>query len=315
MDVVTSIIFLESVGCKSSIQLEHLQDHLHKCLYNPNSEVICDKGCNMKMTRREYEVNNCFTHLLNIVNCQKDDFQNTIVRQKEQIAKLSDEVSQQRAELAKLNDEVCRLRGQAKYSNNVSSNQQWELPKLFDKSKISTPKWQVCLNLKNLKTYFHQEILEFGGNSGTAFAQLFHSLEQSYPHFKIKLLNEGAHNSIAIGLTRKGHPTYEAPGNYDHSIGYRCSGEVFVNKKCQKVGQEWKCGDVIECGIIFPSNFTYCGNNRIEFYFSINEQLVMKNVFEMPQDGFFPTIFMWGDPVFKMGSYIGTLAKVGFSSN
>lgn len=36
---------------------------MSKCEYNLNEDVVCDKGCSMTITRHEFQVNNCFTHL------------------------------------------------------------------------------------------------------------------------------------------------------------------------------------------------------------------------------------------------------------
>ncbi|XP_037050573.1 E3 ubiquitin-protein ligase NRDP1-like [Bradysia coprophila] len=56
----------ESRGCQSVLQLENLKDHVsNQCAYNPNTEIICDKGCNIAISRHEYEANNCFSHLSN----------------------------------------------------------------------------------------------------------------------------------------------------------------------------------------------------------------------------------------------------------
>lgn len=53
----------EQEGCGAIIKLESLEHHISKCEYNLNEKVVCDKGCNMTVTRQEYQVNNCFNHL------------------------------------------------------------------------------------------------------------------------------------------------------------------------------------------------------------------------------------------------------------
>lgn len=39
-----------------------MQHHTNECAFDPNVEVICDKGCNVKMTRLEYLMENCVAH-------------------------------------------------------------------------------------------------------------------------------------------------------------------------------------------------------------------------------------------------------------
>lgn len=55
--------FIEADGCQIIIKLEHLQAHLNSCEFKLNSEIICGKGCNMKMSGREYQTHNCYLYL------------------------------------------------------------------------------------------------------------------------------------------------------------------------------------------------------------------------------------------------------------
>lgn len=256
----------EPKGCQGIFALEHLQDHLLKCVYNPDTEISCDKGCDLKVTRREYEENNCLTHL-------------------------ADKVRRQQKEIAKLSEEVCR---------------QQEITKHIDN-------WQVCDNIKI--SIDQPNILEFDGDSNNAYAQSSSSLEPRNSNFKIHILNGGKYNSIAIGLTRKGFTTYVAPGYNDGFIGYSSIGELWIDKRTEKIGQKWKSGDNVECGIKFPSNFINDGTKCVEVYFSVNEQSLITKSVKMPRDGFFPTILMFGLPDFLSRSHEGTVAKIKYLRN
>lgn len=101
--------------------LERLQHHLTECDFNPNAEVICDKGCNIKITQDEYEASNCFTHLANRQQ-----------KQQEQITKLSVEVRRQQDEISKLNDELSSVRGQVPHSECAISEPREEITTLND---------------------------------------------------------------------------------------------------------------------------------------------------------------------------------------
>ncbi|XP_037051211.1 E3 ubiquitin-protein ligase NRDP1-like [Bradysia coprophila] len=55
-----------SLGCKSVLKLEDFKDHIAgRCVYNPNMEIACDKGCNITIRRHEYEASDCISHLSN----------------------------------------------------------------------------------------------------------------------------------------------------------------------------------------------------------------------------------------------------------
>lgn len=53
------------------MRLDNLQNHRVACYYNPDAEVTCDKGCNLKLTRREYQDVDCREHFTNRVSCQQ----------------------------------------------------------------------------------------------------------------------------------------------------------------------------------------------------------------------------------------------------
>lgn len=137
--------------------MEQLQNHLTECAFNPDAVVICDKGCNNKITRSEYEAANCFTHLANRqqehfdklisrleeeitklndelrdVRCQVTHFENVTSRQQDEITKLSDKVDQQRDDLTKLTDEGSMQREEIKTLTDKVGQQRNAISKLND---------------------------------------------------------------------------------------------------------------------------------------------------------------------------------------
>ncbi len=59
-------MFSESNGCNTPVKLENFKNHINQCIFNQNLEVRCDKGCGLKIIKKEYD-NNCISHLANLV--------------------------------------------------------------------------------------------------------------------------------------------------------------------------------------------------------------------------------------------------------
>ena len=59
--------FSESHGCNTTIKLENLQNHVDRCIFNPNMEITCEKGCGLKIIKKDYDNHNCTAHLANLV--------------------------------------------------------------------------------------------------------------------------------------------------------------------------------------------------------------------------------------------------------
>lgn len=51
----------EREGCRTIVRLDELPHHLTKCLIDLDAEMICT-NCNIKITRRQYEMEDCDTH-------------------------------------------------------------------------------------------------------------------------------------------------------------------------------------------------------------------------------------------------------------
>lgn len=274
--------FLELRGCSSIVQLENLQSHVAICEFSPNSEIICDKGCNIKMFRCEYERNDCLTH-----------FAAQSIRQEEQIKQFNDVVSRQQEENAKLTDEVNRKQEEI-------SQLSYQVNCLRERISKEPAKWQQCHNI-NISME-QPNILKVVNKESTGFAQLFHAL-QPPNSFKVRISNWGIHNWIVIGLTSKQHSNNDRPGWSDGSIGYSSYGTFEVDKRSEKVGDRWKDGDIIECGMQFPQHFVNSESYNVIVYLRRNGQLVTETLLRMPPDGLYPTICMWA-PTVSFISYV-----------
>lgn len=164
----------------------------------------------------------------------------------------------------------------------------------FDENMITNDlsKWQELCHIK-VHYEFDYQILEVEGEPIHAFAQSFSTLEPSNPSFKIKILNFEYSKYMAVGLSSKGHPSDKIPGLYPNSIGYDSTGDLVNDRKSNKVGNEWKVSDVIECGIKFPKDFINTENTKVKIYFKKNEQLISETSLRMPKDSYFPTIYIF----------------------
>lgn len=291
-------IVSEPDGCEKIIKLEHLKNHQTNCEYSPNL-IVCDKGCNLTVKRCEYQLD-CIEHLadrsrsqdekfcsivyaLNDHQCQEMITLNAEVNHLQaQVSKLSRNLISQQKLITKLNGEIKRIRPDDDDAIRKQSN-----------TPIRIPQWQKSFNVKTSTD--QPNILNFGHNPGSAFAQSLHPLNKENRCFKTQLLSNCGHDSIAIciGLTQKCHPIDIPPGHSDGSIGYRCCGTLYYDK-CESISSTaCKVNDIIECGIKFSKNFFNDGCHSVLVYFSRNGKAFMKKVIRMPVDGLFPTIFMF----------------------
>ncbi|KAG8193063.1 hypothetical protein JTE90_028175 [Oedothorax gibbosus] len=88
------------------------------------------------------------------------------------------------------------------------------------------------------------------------FAQAKKPLNYLYSYFSVEILDCDDKSSITIGVSRKDYPSKIAPGNAAGSLGY-CSdsGSIFFRDIVQLDGPEFSKGDIIGCGIIYPSHY------------------------------------------------------------
>lgn len=286
--------FFDSDGCEAVVKLEDLQKHIRNCNYHPNAEIICDKGCNIKMSRHEYNTTTCLDH--------------------------------HKAEIEQLFASAC-----SEESNYPMTTEDDNALKLIDEyilqqcdvmDVVEDKKWHVFHNMKeSADTEDNSNILECDNKSPYAFAQSFSCLDTTNSFFRIKIVNLDCVKYIAIGVTSKGHPIDKLPGLHMGSLGYDSLGDFIVGNKSKNLDLQWKVGDIIECGIKFPSNCT--NDSRTDgamLYFSRNKKIVAEESIKMPSDGYFPTIYMYEGIVGSMwGSgnawSSNTSAKVKYFTN
>lgn len=133
------------------VSLEYLQQHLAICEYSPKAESVCDNGCNLKVTRREYETDYCFTP-----NAKRMRFN------EQENKKLNHEVSDQREEITKLKEKNPEHR------------------------EISLQKW---LDVATSNMRIAANILEADNLNFNAWALSIDCLTPASPFFKIKILS------------------------------------------------------------------------------------------------------------------------------
>lgn len=271
--------------------------HEARCEYS-DLEIVCDKGCNLKVKRCEYK-NNCYVHLADRLTSQDEKIYEMNAHNREEVTILSEEVNRLQVQVIKLSRKLTR---QQKHITKLDSELKRLRPqsvKLCNAFSIQTPpkappQWEKSFNMSI--PIDQPNILEFGLNSSSAFAQSRHPLNQANPCFKIQILSDCEDNyvGIGIGLTQKGHPIDIAPGQSQGSIGYRLCGTLFYDK-CECVtSHACKVNDIIECGVKFPKNRITDVGHSVVVYFSKNGVAFLKKVIRMPLDGLFPTIYMFG---------------------
>lgn len=262
---------LERQGCEQVVPLEHLRSHAVKCEKNPNAEVVCDKGCNLKMLRHEYQSSDCFTHISSVL-LQKDSeitrLSSLACRLEVENKQMNDELHQQKEENRQMNEAIYRLRSQ------INS---------------SLLKWRRCENIKFSGETFN--VMEIENKTRTVFAQYFYSLEPSFC-FGVMILDWAVDSWMVIGLTRKHYPSYDPPGWSDESIGYNSYGCIQIDKTSAKVGDGWQNGDAVHCGIKFRQD-----TNDFLVMFLKNGKHVIEKCMQIPRDGLYPTICMWNTKI------------------
>lgn len=255
--------------------LENLEPHLNSCMYKPDMIVVCDKGCNLSMTRLEYQ-KSCFEHLTTFLT---DKFEKEMDEMKNHIEELHVLIRRQGEAMERLVARTPRVMPQKLtwkriYNMNLSSDE----PSILEPLNTNRFSW--------------------------AFVQ-FTKLEASMS-FRIQVMNITDKEYVVIGLAHSNNFD-ELPGHRVGSIGYYSRGEVVVNGKAKVGLQKWKNGDVIECGILIPNNSLMAEFKVGEVYFSINHAIVAKKKMKVPTDGFFPTI--------RMGSFGNSVPKVEYLNN
>lgn len=88
------------------------------------------------------------------------------------------------------------------------------------------------------------------------FAQAKKPLGFVYSYFSIQIIDCEDDSGISIGLTRKDYPSKHSLGKASGSIGYSSdTGSIFINDSQVCQAPEFSKGDVIGCGIVYPSSY------------------------------------------------------------
>lgn len=251
---------------------------------------MCDKGCNLNISRREYQMNDCSTHWANrtrilvMENKKLSDEINSLADHvrfnEEDIKTLGEELNHQKEHtehllnqhqevVTKLRDDVNRLKEHFAMLN--VNRQKVDVPSdVPRKSKISQRKWREFVNMK-----IESNVLEVDEVTQISVARSFYALERKYSFFKLKILSEG---DFEIGICHE----FE-PGLCTHSS---CNDLCFST-----LGTKLEVNDIIECGILYPKNIEM---DTVRVYILLNGHLRYEKKVRMPQYGFFPKIIMSG---------------------
>lgn len=88
------------------------------------------------------------------------------------------------------------------------------------------------------------------------FAQAKKRLNYLYSYFSVEILDCDDISSITVGISRKDYPSKVAPGKNSGSVGYSSdSGVVSIRDTLFLNGHRFSKGDVIGCGIIYPTRY------------------------------------------------------------
>lgn len=237
------------------MKLENLQQHLNSCQYDPNnSEIVCDKGCNLKMTRREYEYNNCTHHLLNRVSSLE-----------EQIRKLNMKTNA-RVSVNASNDNTLPM-WRTCYNMFFTVDQSNYILKGHRAGGDGLPTVQSNYSLTPENSSFKVKL-----DVGT----------YSFIGLTRKKYKENRWDNI--------YQADESIFMLFHSGG----GEVHLchNSKVEKISIESSIDSIFECGITFPYDFDSNRDNNVEVYYSSNNVTLVRKVIVMPPDGLYPTVHL-----------------------
>lgn len=245
----------------------------------------------------------------------KENCEHTVKQLKQKITKHGDKTSLQKERMTKLNvsrrqedfskKENCEGTAQHPKQEILSHGDDANRPKLNAASRrqkeesrdstnsLSAPlKWRMFDNMRIDSTILQPEDVNL-----LAFAESFYPLNPTYSSFKIEILSL---SDVTVGLVGEDRSQWSMP-----CVEYRSNGSIFfgvydishVNNEC---GHKFQVGDIIECGVIYPLNFTNSGiMDRVVVYFSHNGQLLIERFVAVPPSGFFPRIFMCGESKVK----------------
>lgn len=290
------MLFSEQGGCRSVVKLEKLVLHVSKCEYNMSGEVVCDKGCNIRMARREYQVENCFSHLAKEVTklrqelCeQKIVFERTVKNLADQLYFFVSEPPEwQHIQNIDTNGNELKVAIQ----NNSTVDYKFAIlhPSArrsgYRQSAFGRSDFAQRAQSAEVFPEFDQSAEVFPEFNQSAFVQSTHALEPTRSHFRI--LISSVHAEFQIGLTRKGY--FRRMSHLRVTEQAKTRLDDITNNYLDHL--ECKNGDVIECGIEFPNNFSNDGNQSVQVYLIENQKLISNAAYVIPKGGFYPTIIL-----------------------
>ncbi len=250
------------------VKLENLPNHRSTCNHDPDAEVTCDKGCNLKILRRELE-NNCHDH-----------FENELRSKAQQISKLLEKAQEQQTAsenvIANLKQQVTELNRKI---TQQSEEEQFSKVSIIYIGPTPTPIWEIHENMT-----IGNGVLKINDKSMDGYAQFGHQLQYGNASFSIHVLKNAGVRSIVMGVARKGCLKYP-PGYHGNSYGYASDGTVALDQKYKNTGEAWKDGDVITCKLVHSLlfGFVFYRNNEVVANFRLP---VTDNA-----DNLFPTVY------------------------
>lgn len=151
---------LEPKGCEAVVKLEHLKQHIIVCEYNPKGEIVCDKGCNLKITRLEYQVNDCLTHLADRLRlCEENNrnLDNELKGQKEHFEYTIKLLKEKNTELSGNNN---YLSGRVSRYDSVNKKLISEIKKQKEKYQRKVRRLEDAIKKLNAQWTCKQEVIE-----------------------------------------------------------------------------------------------------------------------------------------------------------
>lgn len=274
-------------------------EHVKSCEYNADAEIVCDQGCQLKVTRTEYIQNDCLTHSKH----EMVKLNRRIVFQKKRFEGLANSLYDR---ITKLNEDLNSVRAQCRtqkeqYENVIKRQQQQILELRCNRRTIGPLKWQICHNL-NFDDANNLKIDDYS-SSTFAFGQSYHCLTPARNHFQIKLAKSVENApmltiSTWIGLTRKGQMANRNPAT--GAICFIWNGRIQMDHECIANGPMWEEGDTIKLGIKFRDSEERVRDEREGkashdmVCLHRNEKLVFERRFPIPREGYFPAICIYG---------------------
>merc|ERR550519_1051969 len=196
--------------------------------------------------------------------------------------------------------------------NDVPLKEEDISPKLaimvMNNLKNTNQKWRLLHDIT-----LNGQLLEYvgRGDAGSAYAEVPLSTKNHY--FEMEIIEPGTNCYIAIGLARNDFPNFHMdclPGWRKGSIGYHADNDdVYTGSGGGKpLGPICNRGDIMGCGILFPSNYVDHGystddslmsdfeedeeEQHVHVYFTKNGKYIGMKEVELPLGGFFPTVGM-----------------------